>query len=130
MSLTTTTTTTTIVSNAQTTFNDVFKMTYIRSLIFNHIDQIFKVEYHAKGCDQQYKGTKGRDIIQLPFLAMISKFAMPLQFIRHYLPSDCNQVLLVRRVEVIDRYCCHRNYNATTSIGYSQTSIGVVTRAG
>ncbi|EGG18527.1 hypothetical protein DFA_04021 [Cavenderia fasciculata] len=98
-----------------TTFNDVFKMTYIRSLIFNHIDQIFKVEYDAKRHDaKRYMGTKGRDIIQLPCLAMISKYAMPLQFIRHYLPSDCNQVLPQRRAQVIDQYCRHPNATLDT----------------
>ncbi|EGG18002.1 mitochondrial processing peptidase alpha subunit [Cavenderia fasciculata] len=101
-----TTTTTTI------TFNDIFKMTYIRSLIFNHVDQIFKVEYdHSnKGGDRQ-RSLKGRDIIKLPYLGMISRYAMPLQFIRHYLPPT-DRVLPRRRVEVINRY--HRNATLDT----------------
>ncbi|EGG18350.1 hypothetical protein DFA_03844 [Cavenderia fasciculata] len=121
---TTTTTTTTTVNNSNsnndhtttttTTFNDIFKMTYIRSLIFNQIGQIFKVEYDAnqKG-DRRYLGVKGRDIIKLPFLGMISKYAMPLQFIRHYLPPT-DKVVPTRRVDVIDRYCRHRNATSDT----------------
>ncbi|EGG18318.1 hypothetical protein DFA_03812 [Cavenderia fasciculata] len=115
-------TTTTTVNNSNsnndhtttTTFNDIFKMTYIRSLIFNHIGQIFKVEYDAnqKG-DRRYLGVKGRDIIKLPYLGMISKYAMPLQFIRHYLPPT-DKVVPTRRVDVIDRYCRHRNATSDT----------------
>ncbi|EGG16802.1 hypothetical protein DFA_07780 [Cavenderia fasciculata] len=56
---------------------------------------------------------KGRDIIQLPCLAMISRYAMPWQFIRHYLPDQCLE-LKRRRLQVISEYCWHRNAKLET----------------
>ncbi|EGG22237.1 hypothetical protein DFA_04355 [Cavenderia fasciculata] len=97
MSQTTTTT---------TTLNDVLRSPYIRSLIFNHVGQIAKVEYRTTS-------TKGRDIIQLPHLEMITKYAMPWNFLCHYLPS-VDKVLPLRRADVISRYCCHPNATLDT----------------
>ncbi|EGG22203.1 hypothetical protein DFA_04321 [Cavenderia fasciculata] len=85
------------------TFHSIFRDKYIRQLIFNRIDD-----------DNLGGSLKGRDIIKLPRLEMISKYAMPWHFLCHYLPSDCNQILLNRRRLAITQYCCHRNATLDT----------------
>ncbi|EGG22276.1 hypothetical protein DFA_04394 [Cavenderia fasciculata] len=86
--MTTPTTTTT------TLFKCIFRSIYIRQLIFNHTTT-------------KRTSLKGRDIIKLPLLGMISIYAMPWHFVKHYLPKDRNQILPERRRRVITEYCCH-----------------------
>ncbi|EGG22235.1 hypothetical protein DFA_04353 [Cavenderia fasciculata] len=94
---------TTTTNTTPTTFHCIFKVKYIRQLIFNHIS------CGRKQQQQQQWSLKGVDIIKLPYLGMISKFAMPWYFVCHYLPSNSNQILLERRKRVITQYCCHQN---------------------
>ncbi|EGG22201.1 hypothetical protein DFA_04319 [Cavenderia fasciculata] len=103
------TTTTTI------TFQSIFRVKYIRHVIFNQISNTT----NQLGDSIQRKSVKGRDIIKLPYLEMISKYAMPLNFVRHYLPKDCSHILLDRRRLAITQYCHHPN-------AYTETSIGMV----
>ncbi|EGG22317.1 hypothetical protein DFA_04435 [Cavenderia fasciculata] len=110
---------------------DIVKYTYIRHLIFNHVGDISNLLYpndksskDGSGGRQQ-RSLKGRDIIKLPLLGMISIYAMPWYFVCHYLPKDdCSsssssnegykKLLPERRKRVITRYCCHRNATLDT----------------
>ncbi|EGG22321.1 hypothetical protein DFA_04439 [Cavenderia fasciculata] len=90
--------------------------TYIRQLIFNHVGVISNRLYpkDKSSSGRQRLSLKGRDIIKLPFLGMISKYGLPWHFVRHYLPSDCTEILLKRRKRVITQYCCHPNATLDT----------------
>ncbi|EGG19733.1 hypothetical protein DFA_00311 [Cavenderia fasciculata] len=99
-----------------TTFSTIFKLKYIRHLIFKHVEVISKQVSRPIG-DRDHKANRslsGREIIKLPNLAMISKYAMPWCFIKHYLPPGIDNVLLERRIDVIIRYCIHRNAELDT----------------
>ncbi|EGG22215.1 hypothetical protein DFA_04333 [Cavenderia fasciculata] len=120
-----TTTTTTI------TFQSIFRAKYIRQLIFNHISDISKqlnTDVYFKRSDDRrpQRLLKGRDIIKLPRLEMISHFAMPWHFLCHYLPIDCNQILLNRRRRVISEYCHHPNATFDTLDHLMKWSTGLV----
>ncbi|EGG19739.1 hypothetical protein DFA_00317 [Cavenderia fasciculata] len=110
----TTTTTTT------TTFHSIFKVSIIRKRIFNHIDEISKQQQKINnsnndGDENVNIWLKGRDIVKLPFLGMIVRYAMPWDFIKHYLPSRENDnVLFERRMHTITKYCGHRNARLDT----------------
>ncbi|EGG22289.1 hypothetical protein DFA_04407 [Cavenderia fasciculata] len=95
-----------------TSFHCIFKSIYIRQLIFNHVGDISR----QLRTDEDPDGTslKGRDIIKLPHLGMISKYGLPWQFVCHYLPKDSTLVLLKRRKRVITEYCCHQNATLDT----------------
>ncbi|EGG22216.1 hypothetical protein DFA_04334 [Cavenderia fasciculata] len=123
------TTTTTTVITTTITFQSIFRAKYIRQLIFNQIDDIQKQLLYRPNAQAIYFNynsdgrrrslvvrtpLKGRDIIKLPRLEMISKYAMPWEFLCHYLPKDCNQILLNRRRLAITQYCCHRNATLDT----------------
>ncbi|EGG22303.1 hypothetical protein DFA_04421 [Cavenderia fasciculata] len=100
-----------------TSFHCIFRSIYIRQLIFNQINDISNQLYSKeKGrYDGRQRSLKGRDIIKLPRLEMISIYAMPWHFICHYLPKDCNQILPKRRrIRVISEYCCHHNATSDT----------------
>ncbi|EGG18653.1 hypothetical protein DFA_04148 [Cavenderia fasciculata] len=77
------------------TFKSLIGSTYIRHCIFNHVY------------------VNRRDIINSSHLGMISKYAMPWNFIKHYLPSRAN-VTLEARMRVIREFCCHRNATTDT----------------
>ncbi|EGG22252.1 hypothetical protein DFA_04370 [Cavenderia fasciculata] len=95
-----------------TTFHCIFRSIYIRHLIFNHISDISKQLNHHDG--KERRSLKGRDIIKLPDLGMISRYAMPWNFQSHYLPKDIHQILPERRKRVINQYCLHRNATLDT----------------
>ncbi|EGG19953.1 hypothetical protein DFA_07063 [Cavenderia fasciculata] len=116
----TTTTTTTI------TFKSVIQSEYIRRLIFNQVGLISKqLASHVKEkgkteYDQSMINTslKGKDIAKLPRFEMISRFAMPWNFIKHYLSSssqndDVNAETKIR-LFAISRYCAHQNATLDT----------------
>ncbi|EGG19577.1 hypothetical protein DFA_00155 [Cavenderia fasciculata] len=107
MSLTTTTTTT------KTTFLTIYRTTYLKRLIFDYIAVLTKPEQERYSNDSGITYTKGRDIINQSRLVMISSFAMPWDFIKHYLPPRDN-VLFARRMDVITRYCAHPNATIDT----------------
>ncbi|EGG18690.1 hypothetical protein DFA_04186 [Cavenderia fasciculata] len=56
---------------------------------------------------------KGKDIAKLPNLRMISKYAMPWDFIKNYLPNK-DSVLAKRRWFVISKYLSRRNATLDT----------------
>ncbi|EGG16327.1 hypothetical protein DFA_09357 [Cavenderia fasciculata] len=100
-SLPTTTTTT-------TTYLTIFRVGYIRQLIFKHVEEISERIYSLEN-----RYLKGRDIKELEFLGMITEYAMPWQFIKHYLPSS-DHFLFERRMNTITRYCSHQNATLDT----------------
>ncbi|EGG18516.1 hypothetical protein DFA_04010 [Cavenderia fasciculata] len=88
----------------------VFRSLYLRQEIFNHVEEITKL----KGPGWRNRITrKGKDIVKLAHLAMISQYAMPWEFIKHYLPPR-EEVLLKRRVNEITLYCSHPNATLDT----------------
>ncbi|EGG23372.1 hypothetical protein DFA_05504 [Cavenderia fasciculata] len=107
-----------------TTFHSIFKAQYIRQSIFNHISDISKQLYTDSRSSRirddysrqpiEQRSLKGRDIIKLPLLGMISIFAMPWNYIRHYLPIDCTQIVAKRRKRVITLYSLHPNATLDT----------------
>ncbi|EGG22236.1 hypothetical protein DFA_04354 [Cavenderia fasciculata] len=94
------------------------KVKYINHLIFNHINDISKQLYKGFGDDGvedgKQRSLKGRDIIKLPRLEMISHFAMPWNFLCHYLPKDYGLLLYERMQRVIIEYCHHPNATLDT----------------
>ncbi|EGG22297.1 hypothetical protein DFA_04415 [Cavenderia fasciculata] len=110
MTILTTTTTTTIF-----TFYSIIRVKYIKALIFNQISVISN-RLNKDDSRRQRRSLIGRDIIKLPHLEMITIYAMPWSFICHYLPDDCNTILLERRRLVISQYCCHQNATLDTLV--------------
>ncbi|EGG18702.1 hypothetical protein DFA_04198 [Cavenderia fasciculata] len=98
--------------NTTTLFKSLIKSPYIRQTIFYQIKEIgYKIiNRHESYCGRDHVG---KDIIKLPHLGMISKFAMPWNFIKHYLPNK-DKVLPKRRWYVISRYCSHQNATLDT----------------
>ncbi|EGG23583.1 hypothetical protein DFA_05716 [Cavenderia fasciculata] len=91
-------------------------MKYIRQLIFNHINDISNQLYKGSIFDGRERSSKGRDIIKLtlPRLEMVSRFAMPWSYIRHYLPTDVDQITFKQRKRAITQYCQHHNATLDT----------------
>ncbi|EGG22291.1 hypothetical protein DFA_04409 [Cavenderia fasciculata] len=104
--------TTTTITNT-TTFHSIFKVQYIRHVIFNQIGSIMK-QLHKGNIryddDRKQRSLQGRDIIKLPLIGMISKYGLPWHFVCHYLPKDCkDRITIKRRKRVISEYSCHPN---------------------
>ncbi|EGG22298.1 hypothetical protein DFA_04416 [Cavenderia fasciculata] len=107
-----------------TTFHCIFRSIYIRHLIFNQIgvisnrlyskvnEQGYKSSSRSNEQQRQLRSLKGKDIIKLPRLKMISKFGLPWHFLSHYLPKDRVDLLVLERA--ISKYCCHRNATLDT----------------
>ncbi|EGG18625.1 hypothetical protein DFA_04120 [Cavenderia fasciculata] len=85
-------------------FKSLIGSPFIRSMIFGYVKELNNID------GVSYSGT---DIIKLPHLEMISRCAMPWNFIKHYLPPR-DDVLSKRRWYVISRYCAHRNATLST----------------
>ncbi|EGG19974.1 hypothetical protein DFA_07086 [Cavenderia fasciculata] len=115
------------------TFKSVIQSEYIKRLIFNQVELISKqLASHVKekgltSFDQGIINTslKGKDIAKLPRFEMISRFAMPWNFIKHYLSSPSEQQNVVdgtddddstikARLFAISRYCAHQNATLDT----------------
>ncbi|EGG24319.1 hypothetical protein DFA_06469 [Cavenderia fasciculata] len=97
---------TTINNNSQTTtFITIFRSILVRKTIFNQLDQLPKKTNHI-GNDY----VKGRELIESPLSCLVVKYALPWDFIRHYLPlkRDGDHPL---RTYAINRYC--QNKRAT-----------------
>ncbi|EGG18685.1 hypothetical protein DFA_04181 [Cavenderia fasciculata] len=86
----------------------VLKGKYIREKIFGYVKEINEMNK----IDDECQSTKGKDIIKLDHLKMISTFAMPWNFIKHYLPKKDSVMESISKV--INRYCCHRNATMET----------------
>ncbi|EGG19585.1 hypothetical protein DFA_00163 [Cavenderia fasciculata] len=94
-------------------------MKYIRQLIFNHINDISQQLYKGSIYDDgRQRSLVGRDIIKLtlPRLEMVSKFAMPWNYISHYLPTDVDEIEFKQRKRAITQYCHHRNATLDTLV--------------
>ncbi|EGG15519.1 hypothetical protein DFA_10361 [Cavenderia fasciculata] len=87
------------------TFTSLMRVLYIRRTIFKQAKMI----HHISVCAT----SNGKDIIELPQLGMITKYAMPWDFIKHYLPPR-DQIPLNRRMYVISKYCLHQNATVDT----------------
>ncbi|EGG18593.1 hypothetical protein DFA_04087 [Cavenderia fasciculata] len=102
-----------------TTIITILNVLYIKHTIFKHVEEISK---RASQEVASMISLKGRDIVKLPYLQMISKFGMPWDYIKHYLPPTIgstdkdNDVLLKRRVQAISKYCSHRNATLSTLV--------------
>ncbi|EGG22179.1 hypothetical protein DFA_04297 [Cavenderia fasciculata] len=108
---------TTTTSTSTTTFHSILKVQYIRHLIFNHVSDISNNNDNSSSKLQhqhQRSPLKGRDIINLPRLEMISIYGMRWDFIRHYLPKDIKKIVFERRRRVITQYCQHPNATLDT----------------
>ncbi|EGG19712.1 hypothetical protein DFA_00290 [Cavenderia fasciculata] len=100
-----------------TTFQSLIKVKYIRDLIFNLINDIsnqllYRPDSLNDASERKGIPLKGRDIIKLPRLEMISIYAMPWNFLRHYL--DIDQIGVGRRRLAITQYCHHPNATLDT----------------
>ncbi|EGG22390.1 hypothetical protein DFA_04508 [Cavenderia fasciculata] len=113
----------------QPTFKSLIRVPYIKRIIFNQITEISIQEFRSQRGTQNnddddhdgfVRAKKGKDIVKLPHLAMISIYGMPWNFIKHYLPTWCatidnkETVLKKRRIYVITRYCSHPNATLDT----------------
>ncbi|EGG19747.1 hypothetical protein DFA_00325 [Cavenderia fasciculata] len=102
-------------------FQSVFRNQTIRQSIFDHVSLISQqqtsignpIDKIKWGPHQTNISLQGKDIVKLPHLAMISKYAMPWDFIKHYLPPREN-VLFERRMHSITKYCGHPNARLDT----------------
>ncbi|EGG18665.1 ankyrin repeat-containing protein [Cavenderia fasciculata] len=91
-------------------FKSLIGSPFIRRTLFKHVKELSNLYKISKSGGGSHSG---KDIIKLPHLGMISLFAMPWEFIKHYLPNKDN-VLLQRRMIVISQYCAHRNATLDT----------------
>ncbi|EGG18636.1 hypothetical protein DFA_04131 [Cavenderia fasciculata] len=102
-------------------FKSLIGSTFIRHTIFRYAKELNNNNNNNNNnnkdlnlhVDGQSGSLSGKDIINLSWLEMISVFAMPWNFIKHYLP-DKYQVLVKRRMAVFSRYCAHRNATLST----------------
>ncbi|EGG18619.1 hypothetical protein DFA_04114 [Cavenderia fasciculata] len=90
------------------TFQSIIKNLYLKQRIFNHVGDINRYLNHPKN-----KSKKGKDIYELCNLEMISRYAMPWNFIKHYLPPR-DTVLFDRMMDTVGQYCLHPNSNVET----------------
>ncbi|EGG18694.1 hypothetical protein DFA_04190 [Cavenderia fasciculata] len=90
-------------------FKSLIGSPFIKHCIFNHIKEMTKIDKETKQC----KSSKGEDILKLVHFGMVSQYAMPWNFIKHYLP-DKDNVLLKRRMYIISKYCTHPNATLDT----------------
>ncbi|EGG18575.1 hypothetical protein DFA_04069 [Cavenderia fasciculata] len=111
------TNTTNTTTTTTTTFQTIIGVPYIRHVIFTAVQ--LKSNHHQLGSyydDEASGGAKiGKDIVKIPHLSMISDYAMPWDFIKHYLPEK-DKVLFKRRLYVISKYCSHPNATLSTLI--------------
>ncbi|EGG18678.1 hypothetical protein DFA_04174 [Cavenderia fasciculata] len=89
---------------------NIFKLQYIRYVIFKQLKEQLEREKNIK---PSILRLQGKDIVNLSWLGMISKYAMPWDFIKHYLPP-LDQSSWLRRLDVITKYCCHPNATLDT----------------
>ncbi|EGG18611.1 hypothetical protein DFA_04105 [Cavenderia fasciculata] len=96
------------------TIKSLLQSVYIRQVIFYWVGEVSNITK----CQDDYivvKPLKGRDIVNIPHLGMITQYAMPWNFIKHYLPpnnkdnSSSSNILFERRMDAITGYCAHRN---------------------
>ncbi|EGG19273.1 hypothetical protein DFA_02060 [Cavenderia fasciculata] len=91
-------------------FFNVFRSPYLLYEIFNRV--------YSKECnltderdiymdDGKKRIRKGKYLIKLVRLGRVAQYALPWDFIKHYLPTDKDSVLLQRRVQEITDYCSH-----------------------
>ncbi|EGG23612.1 hypothetical protein DFA_05746 [Cavenderia fasciculata] len=68
------------------TFQSIYRMKYIRQLIFNHINDISNQLYKGSIFDGRERSSKGRDIIKLtlPRLEMVSRKRAITQYCQHH----------------------------------------------
>ncbi|EGG19740.1 hypothetical protein DFA_00318 [Cavenderia fasciculata] len=112
-------------NNNNITFINLFRLTVIKRLIFNHVRDI---SIYKQGVGARRHGghetqsLKGSDIVMLPDFGMISRFAMTWDFIKHYLPDndkavDINiKMTMKTRGNAISHYCKHTRSNLETLI--------------
>ncbi|EGG18587.1 hypothetical protein DFA_04081 [Cavenderia fasciculata] len=103
-------------------FLTIFRITIIRTNVFKKIEEISKQKESIKKKEDQdnyvflpseFTYLKGKDIVKLPHLGMISVYAMPWDFIKHYLPP-MESVLATRRMYAITQYCSHKKSSLET----------------
>ncbi|EGG16780.1 hypothetical protein DFA_07758 [Cavenderia fasciculata] len=115
----TTTTTTTVTTNVNR-FIDVFRSSILRDQIFKSITLLSQYQEYIKDVyerDQKLKHKryiKGRDIIKLWDIGMLSKYALPWHFVKHYLPNDCKEINRYIRYQAINEYAAHPNATVDT----------------
>ncbi|EGG18578.1 hypothetical protein DFA_04072 [Cavenderia fasciculata] len=95
------------------TFQTIIGVPYIRHVVFNSFTLIQSKSYDDQYDENLKYAKKGRDIIKLPHLGMISQYGMPWDFIKHYLPEK-DKVLFKRRLYIISKYCSHPNATLDT----------------
>ncbi|EGG17236.1 hypothetical protein DFA_08226 [Cavenderia fasciculata] len=88
------------------TFQNIINVPFVRMVIFNHVGQLSRLlKANNSGVG---RSMKGKDIIKIPHFGMITKFGMPWNFIKHYLPPT-DKVLVKRRHYVMSQYCANQN---------------------
>ncbi|EGG22821.1 hypothetical protein DFA_04951 [Cavenderia fasciculata] len=112
------------------TLHSIIRVPFIRYVIFNQVyllsREIEKIGTNTTTTTTINKVTtttttctsmRGEDIRQLRGLGMISKYAMPWDYIKHYLSSpemDKGGILFERRMHTITSYCGHPNATLET----------------
>ncbi|EGG16787.1 hypothetical protein DFA_07765 [Cavenderia fasciculata] len=90
-------------------FIDLFRSIVIRKEIFNQIGLLRSI---LSSYLKRYN--KGRDIIKLWDIGMISRYALPWHFVKHYLPNDCKEINRYIRYQAINKYAAHPNATVDT----------------
>ncbi|EGG22037.1 hypothetical protein DFA_01926 [Cavenderia fasciculata] len=108
-------------STSSITFITIFRLSVTRHVIFNQIEEISnQISQNQQQQQQQSKrkrneSRKGKEIIKLKDFAMIADYAMPWDFIKHYLPAYAiDQDGFQPRLKTISRYCRHPNATLST----------------
>ncbi|EGG16899.1 hypothetical protein DFA_07880 [Cavenderia fasciculata] len=90
------------------TFITIFRMVYLRDCIFQSFSQFPIVK------DKRYQYTKGKEIVSSnPFKSLIHIYALPWEFIKHYLPPI---ETIHKNSIVFSLYCRHRNATLSTLV--------------
>ncbi|EGG16761.1 hypothetical protein DFA_07739 [Cavenderia fasciculata] len=90
----------------------IYRQTVLRRHIFHFINEI-SAQRNINALEGQ-KYLKGKDIIQLRDIRMISKYALPWHFVKHYLPDDRKKIGRYVRWQAINKYASHPNATVET----------------
>ncbi|EGG14240.1 hypothetical protein DFA_12010 [Cavenderia fasciculata] len=102
------------------TFLDIYRISYIRNKVFWLMEnELYKTEKKLFNHQTLKSNTfiKGKQLIKLSSIVLFQKYALPWDFIKHYIPKETLGSLDLKcRSKMINGYICHPNATLETLI--------------
>ncbi|EGG16706.1 hypothetical protein DFA_07684 [Cavenderia fasciculata] len=106
-------------TNQDITFITIFRSIYLKRVIFNHVEEISR-QITSSTCKRSCKGKQfilqqqQQQDVHSSLDQMLRVYAMPYDFIKHYLPREIDQLDQSKRLKHLNDYCCHPNASLHT----------------